>query len=408
MLSSLFRTQKFAGHGGDVVAVAFSPDSASVVTGAHRAQFLDTEPQLWLTSSGKRARKFKGHKVGVFSAAYSPDGCLVATGGGGVVRGRHWIYDHLIRVWNPQTGKQIRTFGDQLFFVNSLRFSPDSKFLLSGSNNCAPKAPVPDGFCCRLWDVESGSEVARFGHHSFPVKSVAFSKDGVLIATGSSPLGINHDQIQIKSFASDDPKASAEGAMNAQQIRKIVADGNIKPHYAAALKSMVERLPAGRLLSFTTHDAKRLEGPEGRTVRVWECASRREIGAVDYAEYVNAVAFSPKEQHLLSAGRELLLWEIPSGIVVRRFEKDPKLYTHCASYSPDGRLVATGTGGRNEISAPYESCFVWLWDAETGREIRRMPHKYPVLAVEFSPDGRHILAAGERGEVRLWDLSTSS
>jgi len=370
---------RFVRHTGNVVAIAFSPDGAFIVTGAYRPQLLDAKSRLWRISSGKQVRKFNRHKVGVFSAAYSPDGLLVATGGGGVIKGRKWIYDHLIRVWSPQTGEQIRAFGDELFFVDALRFSPDGKFLLSGSRSCAPKAPVSDGFCCRLWHVESGTEVARFGHHRFPVTSVAFSNDGRLVAAGSSSLGItNFNQMRVKSFSSNDPRASAEGAMSARQIREMLADGSIKPPFTAPLKSMVDALPPGRLVAFTTGHVGGLQGSEGRTIRLWEYESRREITGIDYSEYVNAVAFSPGGQHLLSVGRDILLWDLSSGTVIRRFEKDPNLYTHCGSYSPDGRLVAAGTGGKNEPSAPYHSCFVRLWDATTGHEIGRMPHKYPV------------------------------
>ena len=56
------------------------------------------------------------------------------------------------------------------------------------------------------------------------------------------------------------------------------------------------------------------------------------------------------------------------------------------------------------ITRPSERGEVKLWDAETGREIRKFAvHTAGVLGVAFSPDSRWLAAGCADGMVRIWD-----
>jgi WD40 repeat protein len=59
--------------------------------------------------------------------------------------------------------------------VNSVAFSPDGKYLASGSQDKIVK----------LWSVQSQKEVTTLKGHSDSVESVAFSPDGKYLASGS-------------------------------------------------------------------------------------------------------------------------------------------------------------------------------------------------------------------------------
>jgi WD40 repeat protein len=64
------------GHSRPVISVAFSPDGKRVLTGS-----FDKTARLWDAETGKEIRSFVGHTDTVVSVAFSPDGKRVLTGG---------------------------------------------------------------------------------------------------------------------------------------------------------------------------------------------------------------------------------------------------------------------------------------------------------------------------------------
>ncbi|CAH3043152.1 unnamed protein product [Porites lobata] len=49
-----------------------------------------------------------------------------------------------------------------------------------------------------------------------------------------------------------------------------------------------------------------------------------------------------------------------------------------------------------------------VWNAETGEELRSLPHKHIVKIVDFSPDGKRLLTASNEKLIRIFDLQDES
>ncbi len=84
-------------------------------------------------------------------------------------------HDKTIKLWNVETGEEIRTLEGHDAWVYSVSFSPESEALATGSKDNTIK----------LWNVETGEEIRTLKGHDDSVWSISFSQDGQTLATGS-------------------------------------------------------------------------------------------------------------------------------------------------------------------------------------------------------------------------------
>lgn len=106
----------------------------------------------------------------------------------------------------------------------------------------------------------------------------------------------------------------------------------------------------------------------------------------------NFVALSPDGEQVLSGSgdRTLMLWNPMSG---RRLQTLPKRgeWVLAAAFSPDSRFIAS---------------VVKLWDVATGDEVLTLRgHSAGVVCLAFSPDGRSLVSGSIDWTARVWDAT---
>lgn len=312
---------------GLVKKLAFSPDdkllarSGILIRGIERGEMKFTpELKLFRISDGSEERILPIPHVEVETVAFAPDGRSLAWSNG---------VQNSVTLWDLQGNRALRSFYGHAASVQTLAFNKNGSMLASGGSDRLIK----------IWDVESGKELRTLRGHDVSVDCLAFA-----------PNNLKKDQGLVSS------------------------------------------------------------GGDG-TVRFWNPEIGQEpLTLGGHMLAVTQALFSPDGKSIASrgAGGVVRLWDATSG----QFRFELSCGAERMAWSPDSKWLLTGGGDHRAVEKPGE---LIVWEAATGKPVRTLTgHKRYVLAVAWSPDGAHFISVdgnpftspNQTGEMIVWNSAT--
>jgi len=345
--------------------LAVSPDGHTFATSGW-----DGNVYLWKMENGLEFIETPlGEPVGrqtVSCLAFSPDGKLLAAGGNG---GK-------VYVWEVGSEKEPRIIEAHKDWVHSIAFAPGGKGLVSAGGHYEGKGRSARQV--RLWDATTGEKLLEYDvEPGDSVAAVAFSPDGQTLASVGAGSVVLWDAATGRKTRTLQGREAAGSAYHG---------------------SGVAFSPGGRLLATI--------GP-GDVITLWDVTTGGPLFQDPEGNVtpVSCVAYSPDGSQFAACADAISVWDAAAG---RRLRVLQGHEVYDVAFSPDGKLLASGSGGLDGS--------VRLWDWASGEEIRKFPGQEWVQAcrVAFSPDG-NLLAALYRREtlpgidvsnVRLWRVGT--
>ena len=303
--------------------------------------------------------------------------------------------------------------------INVIQFSPDGMHLAVGTD-----------IGVRLYNVASKEEISLPNRNVAQINTLAFSKDGRILACGGyfNPIIQLWDiefRKELSSLQSSKPKAYMEWEhfpihsvialalsengrtligvdreglfthwnINSQQIESEQQQYTILDIYASALSQ------DGR--TFIT-------GRENGEISIWntQTGSREAIikghkpffKSSKHNPRIRTLAFSPDGTKFASGSKDMTvrIWETESRKRKATF-KGHKSWITAIDFSKNGNIVASGDSDGD----------IRIWDTRRKRLKTKLDrHTNCIITLAFSPDGKTFASASADGTIQLWDSNT--
>jgi WD40 repeat protein/tRNA A-37 threonylcarbamoyl transferase component Bud32 len=365
------------------------------VEGAQRAPgFITNDALLGALEACREERTLLGHQDMVIASEFSPDGKRIVT----------TSRDRTARVWDADTGQEVAILRGHLNAVGAARFSRDGRTI----------ATISSDHTARLWDAATGklrldlrpphpqSWINPLGEEGYAVN---FSPDGrrVVTAFGSYP----------------DCTGRVWDAATGEQLA--VLKGHTGPVVGADFS------PDGKLVVTASLD---------ETARLWQADTGKEVFILKgHTCGVLGAVFSPDGSRLLTTGQgsnftikpnecsiktnsataedtAARVWDVGTGREVAALHwRKGCAFVRTAQFSPDGKRILTA--GLHSSASSADCDLPWTWDATTGERLvafrgHRGDHRPGASSAAFSRDGKQVVTTAADKTTRIWDAATGN
>jgi WD40 repeat protein len=287
-----------------------------------------------------------------YSVAYSPGISKANSAVGEILASAG---NKTVKLWNPSTGKLIRSFTLQAWAVT---FSPDGQVLATGSQ---------DG-TIKLWNVSTG-QLIRTLKHSEPVIDVVFSPDGQILASGQDQ-GSN---IRLWHWRTG-------------EILRLPEDPNsFKMGFDHFKSQPITFTPDGQ--NFFARSSS------GAASQLWNVSTGQLIRRFDAKSSINAVAISPDGTTLATGLRDnaIKLWNVSTGQLIHTLTGHAG-EVHSVAFSPEGKTLASAS----------QDGTIKIWNVSTASLTSTFTQTQRVWSVAFSPEGKTLASASQDGTIKIW------
>jgi WD40 repeat protein len=378
------------GHSDVIDAIAWSPDGKTVATGGR-----DHVIHLWDAQTGAERACLRGHGTWVGALCFSPDGARLLAGTGAPVLTPGACAE--VKLWGVADGRLVRTLMETAEGrILSVAYSSDGRRVAAGHSGDV-----------HVWDVDTGAQLGVFGPGQGEMTGVSLSPDGGTLAAGSEVGGIllwdlktgslahsvrGHSGQACVRFSPDGRRLASggdEGVVRLWDPMTGRAHATLRGHYRGLIRPQFD--PKGTQLITASLDG---------TVRTWD-ATLENVPPVliGHTGWLCGASFHPDGRTVATGGwGGILIWEAASGRRLREIAPVHDGGPRAIAYSPDGRrIAAVGLGPLAQV-----------WDAETGRKALAIDTgARGVNAVVFSPDSSTLITGDDDGFVCTWHLTSA-
>lgn len=286
------------GHSSAVTCLCISHDGKKLASGSYQ------EIKLWNLETGEAIKTLQvnSEAMAISSLALAPSGDILACANGNV------------EIWHLESGELIRTI-ETSSWASSIAISLDGTILVSAGED-----PVDETGSLQIWNLVTGELLREFEEAS---DCVAISSDGQILASGGVQIDEIEDfeetgLIQVRHLDTGETLYSLTEHSGKVYSVAISRDGQILASGSQDKTVKLWNLQTGKLLrtltghSLTVHsvaispDGKFLaSGSADKTIRVWNLNAGELIQTLgEHSEKVAVVAFSPQENLLVSGSQD--------------------------------------------------------------------------------------------------------
>ncbi|KAH8691808.1 NACHT and WD40 domain protein [Talaromyces proteolyticus] len=297
--------------------------------------------------------------------------------------------------WSPV----LQTLEGHSGSVQSVAFSRDGQMVASGSNDNTVK----------LWDTKTGTELQTLKGHWESVQSVAFSPDGQMVASGSwddtIKLWDTKTGTELQTLKGHSESVySVAFSRDGQMVASGSWDDTIKlwdTKTGTELQTLKGHSESVHSVAFSRDSQMVASGSGDHTIKLWDMKTGTELQTLKgHSGLVYSVAFSRDGQMVASGSNDntIKLWDTKTGTELQTL-KGHWESVQSVAFSPDGQMVASGSGDHT----------IKLWDTKTGTELQTLKgHSESVHSVAFSPDSQMVASGSSDHTIKLWDTKTGT